>query len=216
MRRFAVPSVRAWGTGRRRTCRSVCSIPVLVRCAPLPDRRALDAADLQSRLARFRRPAAEQRARDRPPRSPPRSSARAVRAAASILRSPLITGLSLSLLLRADEPWLHALAGVIAHRLEIRAAHRRQAHLESGGLRHRGAAVRAPGGVWISPGAVGLDGVVRGAAVLLRDPGAAAPRAAPTSRSSSSAATRRCCSRARSGSAIRSPFRCISCRAARC
>ena len=27
------------------------------------------------------------------------------------LRSPLITGLSLSLLLRADEPWLHAVAG---------------------------------------------------------------------------------------------------------
>jgi len=30
------------------------------------------------------------------------------------LRSPLITGLSLSLLLRAEEPWLHAMAGVIA------------------------------------------------------------------------------------------------------
>jgi len=30
------------------------------------------------------------------------------------LRSPLITGLSLSLLLRADEPWIHALAGVTA------------------------------------------------------------------------------------------------------
>jgi Na+-transporting NADH:ubiquinone oxidoreductase subunit NqrB len=30
------------------------------------------------------------------------------------LRSPLITGLSLSLLLRAEEPWLHALAGAIA------------------------------------------------------------------------------------------------------
>jgi enediyne biosynthesis protein E5 len=30
------------------------------------------------------------------------------------LRSPLITGLSLSLLLRADAPWLHATAGVIA------------------------------------------------------------------------------------------------------
>ena len=29
-------------------------------------------------------------------------------------RSPLITGLSLSLLLRAEDPWLHALAGVIA------------------------------------------------------------------------------------------------------
>src|SRR5215468_10517205 len=30
------------------------------------------------------------------------------------LRSPLITGLSLSLLLRAEEPWMHAVAGVIA------------------------------------------------------------------------------------------------------
>jgi Na+-transporting NADH:ubiquinone oxidoreductase subunit NqrB len=30
------------------------------------------------------------------------------------LRSPLITGLSLSLLLRANEPWLHAAAGIIA------------------------------------------------------------------------------------------------------
>jgi Na+-transporting NADH:ubiquinone oxidoreductase subunit NqrB len=30
------------------------------------------------------------------------------------LRSPLITGLSLSLLLRADDPWLHLLAGAIA------------------------------------------------------------------------------------------------------
>jgi enediyne biosynthesis protein E5 len=30
------------------------------------------------------------------------------------LRSPLITGLSLSLLLRADEPWIHALAAAIA------------------------------------------------------------------------------------------------------
>jgi enediyne biosynthesis protein E5 len=30
------------------------------------------------------------------------------------LRSPLITGLSLSLLLRADEPWLHAAAGAVA------------------------------------------------------------------------------------------------------
>src|SRR5262249_43571684 len=30
------------------------------------------------------------------------------------LRSPLITGFSLSLLLRADEPWVYAAAGVIA------------------------------------------------------------------------------------------------------
>jgi len=37
-----------------------------------------------------------------------------LRPASIDLRSPLITGLSLSLLLRADEPWLHAVAGVIA------------------------------------------------------------------------------------------------------
>ena len=82
------------------------------------------------------------------------------------------------------------------HRLEIRAADRRQAHLESGRLRHRGAAVRARATCGFRP-ALGLDGVVRRAARLLRHPGAAAPRAAPTSRSSSSAPMRRCCWRAR-------------------
>jgi len=39
---------------------------------------------------------------------------RVARLPAIDLRSPLITGLSLSLLLRADEPWVHALAAIIA------------------------------------------------------------------------------------------------------
>lgn len=39
---------------------------------------------------------------------------RVARLPAIDLRSPLITGLSLSLLLRADEPWVHALAAAIA------------------------------------------------------------------------------------------------------
>ncbi len=101
------------------------------------------------------------------------------------------------------------------HRLEIRLPHRRQAHLESGRLRHRGAAVHLERGVDFAR-RVGLDGLVRGARRLLRDPGAA--RRAPLRHRDllSRRATRRSCSRAPSGSAIRSPFRSISCRAARC
>jgi Na+-transporting NADH:ubiquinone oxidoreductase subunit NqrB len=67
------------------------------------------------------------------------------------IRSPLITGFSLSLLLRADEPWLHALAGVIAIGSKFV-------------LRHDGKHIFNPAGfaivvllltssgVWISPG----------------------------------------------------------------
>jgi enediyne biosynthesis protein E5 len=67
------------------------------------------------------------------------------------LRSPLITGFSLSLLLRADEAWLHALAGVIAIGSKFV-------------LRHDGKHIFNPAGfaivvllltsngVWISPG----------------------------------------------------------------
>ena len=53
------------------------------------------------------------------------------------LRSPLITGLSLSLLLRANEPWLPAIAGIHRHCVQVRAADRWPAHLQSGRLRHR-------------------------------------------------------------------------------
>ena len=72
------------------------------------------------------------------------------------LRSPLITGLSLSLLLRADEPSLHAVAGVIAI-------------LSKFVIRHDGKHVFNPAGfaivallvlsdhVWISPGQWGTS-----------------------------------------------------------
>src|SRR5215468_133744 len=67
------------------------------------------------------------------------------------LRSPLITGLSLSLLLRADEAWLHALAGVIGigskFFLRIDGKHI---------FNPAGFAIvvllASPAGVWISPG----------------------------------------------------------------
>jgi Na+-transporting NADH:ubiquinone oxidoreductase subunit NqrB len=72
------------------------------------------------------------------------------------LRSPLITGLSLSLLLRADDPWLHAAAGIIAISSKFL-------------LRIDGKHVFNPagfaivvllvssGGVWISPGQWGAS-----------------------------------------------------------
>src|SRR5438105_10233308 len=44
---------------------ALAAAPILVGCAPLSDRRARDAPDLQSRLARFRRQTIAQRARDR-------------------------------------------------------------------------------------------------------------------------------------------------------
>ena len=56
----------------------------------------------------------QQRACDLPARWRRKRFARALSAQRIDLRSPLITGLSLSLLLRANEPWLPALAGVIA------------------------------------------------------------------------------------------------------
>jgi Na+-transporting NADH:ubiquinone oxidoreductase subunit NqrB len=71
------------------------------------------------------------------------------------VRSPLITGLSLSLLLRADEPWIHLVAGVIAIGSKFL-------------LRHDGKHIWNPAGfaivvllftakshVWISPGSWG-------------------------------------------------------------
>jgi enediyne biosynthesis protein E5 len=67
------------------------------------------------------------------------------------LRSPLISGLSLSLLLRAGEPWVHALAGIIAigskFALRIDGKHV---------FNPAGFAIVVllllPAGVWISPG----------------------------------------------------------------
>ena len=130
-------------------------------------------------------------------------------------RSPLITGLSLSLLLRADEPWLHALAGVIAigSKFVLRIDGK---HIWNPAGFAIVVLLFTSGGVWISPGQWGSTVWFGGAA-----------RASSPSW---------CCSAARrsdiaifflgshaallfaraSGSAIRSPSRCISCRAARC
>src|SRR5215467_9047439 len=67
------------------------------------------------------------------------------------LRSPLITGLSLSLLLRADEAWLHALAGIIAilSKFVLRIDGK---HVFNPAGFAIVALLASPGGVWISPG----------------------------------------------------------------
>jgi Na+-transporting NADH:ubiquinone oxidoreductase subunit NqrB len=71
------------------------------------------------------------------------------------LRSPLITGFSLSLLLRADEAWIHALAGVIgiASKFILRLDGK---HIwNPAGLSIVVLLFATPGHVWISPGSWG-------------------------------------------------------------
>ncbi len=72
------------------------------------------------------------------------------------LRSPLITGLSLSLLLRAEEPWMHAVAGVIAisskFLLRINGKH----VFNPAGLAIV-VLLSSSSGVWISPGQWGAS-----------------------------------------------------------
>jgi enediyne biosynthesis protein E5 len=72
------------------------------------------------------------------------------------LRSPLITGLSLSLLLRAEEPWMHGVAGVIAisskFLLRIDGKH----IFNPAGLAIVVLLLSSPG-VWISPGQWGAS-----------------------------------------------------------
>jgi Na+-transporting NADH:ubiquinone oxidoreductase subunit NqrB len=73
------------------------------------------------------------------------------------LRSPLITGLSLSLLLRSDEPSLHALAGVIAilSKFVIR---RDDKHVfNPAGFAIVALLILSPDHVWISPGQWGTS-----------------------------------------------------------
>jgi enediyne biosynthesis protein E5 len=73
------------------------------------------------------------------------------------LRSPLITGLSLSLLLRADEPWIHAAAAAIAIAskfvLRIDGKH----IWNPAGLAIVALLVALPDRVWISPGQWGAS-----------------------------------------------------------
>lgn len=71
------------------------------------------------------------------------------------LRSPLITGLSLSLLLRADEAWIHALAGIIgiASKFVLRIDGK---HIwNPAGVAIVILLFTVPGHVWISPGSWG-------------------------------------------------------------
>ena len=70
------------------------------------------------------------------------------------LRSPLITGFSLSLLLRADDAWVHALAGVIAigSKFVLRIDGK---HIWNPAGFAIVVLLFAPAGVWISPGAWG-------------------------------------------------------------
>jgi Na+-transporting NADH:ubiquinone oxidoreductase subunit NqrB len=82
---------------------------------------------------------------------------RAWRLPAIDLRSPLITGLSLSLLLRADEPWVHALAAAIAigskFVLRIDGKH----VWNPAGFAIVALLLVAPDNVWISPGQWGAS-----------------------------------------------------------
>src|SRR5262249_10857604 len=68
------------------------------------------------------------------------------------LRSPLITGLSLSLLLRADEPWVHAAAAVIAILSEFVARIDGKHIWNPAGFAIVALLLTVPDHVWISPG----------------------------------------------------------------
>jgi enediyne biosynthesis protein E5 len=69
-------------------------------------------------------------------------------------RSPMITGLSLSLLLRADDPWLHVLAGIIAisSKFVLRIDGK---HIWNPAGFAIVVLLFTSGGIWISPGAWG-------------------------------------------------------------
>ena len=71
------------------------------------------------------------------------------------LRSPLITGLSLSLLLRADEPWIHAAAGVIAIASKFLLRLDGKHIFNPAGVAIGVLLFAAASHVWISPGAWG-------------------------------------------------------------
>ena len=188
-------------------CNERPAVATLVRRTPLLDRSARHPAGNQLCLDRFWRHAAQQIA-----------SALATQAACARwfglpgldLRSPLITGLSLSLLLGADTAWLFALAGVIAIGSKFLLRLDGKHIFNPAGFAIIALLFAAPG-VWISPGQWGTS--IWFAALRSW---CCRRRAVPTLQSSFSGATPRSCSRAPGGWAIRSPSHCISCRAVRC
>jgi Na+-transporting NADH:ubiquinone oxidoreductase subunit NqrB len=72
------------------------------------------------------------------------------------LRSPLITGLSLSLLLRAEEPWMHAVAGAIAISSKFLLRVNGKHVFNPAGFAIVVLLLTSPG-VWISPGQWGAS-----------------------------------------------------------
>jgi Na+-transporting NADH:ubiquinone oxidoreductase subunit NqrB len=68
------------------------------------------------------------------------------------LRSPLITGLSLSLLLRADEPWVHAIAAAVAIASKFVLRHNGKHIWNPAGFAIVALLLVLPDHVWISPG----------------------------------------------------------------
>ena len=73
------------------------------------------------------------------------------------LRSPLITGLSLSLLLRADEPWIHVAAGAVAILSKFVLRLEGKHIWNPAGLAIVALLLGMPGHVWISPGQWGAS-----------------------------------------------------------
>src|SRR3981189_2266296 len=73
------------------------------------------------------------------------------------LRSPLITGLSLSLLLRADEPWIHVAAGAVAILSKFVLRLEGKHIWNPAGLAIVALLLCVPGHVWISPGQWGAS-----------------------------------------------------------
>jgi Na+-transporting NADH:ubiquinone oxidoreductase subunit NqrB len=73
------------------------------------------------------------------------------------LRSPLITGLSLSLLLRADEPWVHLMAGIIAIGSKFVLRLDGKHIFNPAGFAIVVLLFSASGHVWISPGSWGTN-----------------------------------------------------------
>jgi enediyne biosynthesis protein E5 len=71
------------------------------------------------------------------------------------LRSPLITGLSLSLLLRTEEAWIHALAGIIGNGSKFVLRFDGKHIWNPAGFAIVVLLLVVPGQVWISPGAWG-------------------------------------------------------------
>ena len=82
---------------------------------------------------------------------------RAWRLPAIDLRSPLITGLSLSLLLRADEPWIHALAAAVAIGSKFVLRHDGKHIWNPAGFAIVALLFALPDHVWISPGQWGAS-----------------------------------------------------------